>query len=47
MLTVDTISDCAESPSSKASLDEQAARRLWKLSEEMTHLPEAFKEIRE
>jgi hypothetical protein len=31
-------SDCKERQSSKASLDKQSAERLWKLSEEMTHL---------
>jgi len=33
-------SDCKERLSSKPSRDEQAAKRLWKLSEEMTQLKE-------
>lgn len=40
-------SDCKERLSSKNSRDEQAAARLWKLSEEMTHLNDALKEIRD
>ena len=40
-------SDCKERLSSNASRDEQSAVRLWKLSEEMTHLHDALKEIYE
>ncbi|CAF3631557.1 unnamed protein product [Adineta steineri] len=38
--------DCKEYSSSKTSLDQQAAKRLWKLSEEMTHLDDALKYVR-
>ncbi|CAF0830986.1 unnamed protein product [Adineta steineri] len=38
--------ECKEYPSSKTSLDQQAAKRLWKLSEEMTHLDDALKYVR-
>ncbi|CAF3799360.1 unnamed protein product [Adineta steineri] len=37
--------DCKECSSSKTSLDQQAAKRLWKLSEEMTHLDDALKYV--
>jgi hypothetical protein len=40
-------SDCKERQSSKASCDEQSAERLWKLSEEMTQLNDALKEVRD
>jgi hypothetical protein len=40
-------SDCKERLSSKASRDEQSAERLWKLSEEMTQLNDALKEVRD
>ena len=39
-------SDCKERRTSKAACDKQSAQRLWKLSEEMTHLNDALKEIR-
>ncbi|CAF0849538.1 unnamed protein product [Adineta ricciae] len=39
-------SECKECPSSKTSQDRQSAERLWKLSEEMTNLRDALKEIR-
>ena len=38
--------ECKECPSSKTSQDRQSAERLWKLSEEMTNLQDALKEIR-
>ncbi|CAF0998162.1 unnamed protein product [Adineta steineri] len=38
--------ECKEYSSSKTSLDQQAAKRLWKLSEEMTHLDDALKYVR-
>ncbi|CAF1426223.1 unnamed protein product [Adineta steineri] len=38
--------ECKECTSSKTSLDQQAAKRLWKLSEEMTHLDDALKYVR-
>ncbi|CAF1333800.1 unnamed protein product [Adineta steineri] len=38
--------ECKECSSSKTSLDQQAAKRLWKLSEEMTHLDDALKYVR-
>ncbi|CAF1069588.1 unnamed protein product [Adineta steineri] len=38
--------ECKECSSSKTSLDQQAAKRLWKLSEEMTHLDDALKHVR-
>ncbi|CAF0764833.1 unnamed protein product [Adineta steineri] len=37
--------DCKKCSSSKTSLDQQAAKRLWKLSEEMTHLDDALKYV--
>jgi len=40
-------SDCKERLSSKRSRDEQSAKRLWKLSEEMTQLNDALKEVRD
>jgi hypothetical protein len=45
--TIQLSSDCKERLSSKASRDEQSAQRLWKLSEEMTHLNDALKELRD
>jgi hypothetical protein len=45
--TIQLSSDCQERLSSKASRDEQSAQRLWKLSEEMTHLNDALKELRD
>ncbi len=38
-------SDCKERLSSKASRDQQSGERLWKLSEEMTQLNDALKEL--
>jgi hypothetical protein len=40
-------SDCKERVSSKSSRDEHSAERLWKLSEEMTDLNNALKEVRD
>jgi NAD(P)-dependent dehydrogenase (short-subunit alcohol dehydrogenase family) len=37
--------DCKERLSSKASRDQQSGERLWKLSEEMTQLNDALKEL--
>lgn len=42
-----TFSDCKERIPSKTSRDEESAQRLWKLSEEMTNLNDALKEIRD
>jgi hypothetical protein len=39
-MNIEFFSDCKERLSSKPSRDEQAAERLWKLSEEMTQLKE-------
>ena len=36
-------SDCKERQSSKTSRDEQSAKRLWKLSEEMTQFKRCVK----
>ncbi|UJR20954.1 hypothetical protein I4U23_024061 [Adineta vaga] len=38
-------SECQERSSSKTSLDQQIAERLWKLSEDMTNLNDALKDI--
>ncbi len=46
-MNIEFYSDCKERLSSKTSRDEQAAERLWKLSEEMTDLNDALKEVRD
>ena len=45
LIDMRVFSDCKERLSSIASRDEQSAERLWKLSEEMTHLNDVLKEI--